>query len=679
MENTVEHYLQIISSYERQFKKWEGQTDKIIKRYKDEYRNGTRGYTESRFNILWSNVQTAMPAVFSRLPKPDVSRRFKDNDPVGRVASLILERALEFEVDNYPDYRGAMDEAVLDRFLGGRGTAWVRYEPHIVAVPNQMPVDGLSVTEDQDETHEELEYECCPVDYVHWKDFGHNVARTWEEVFVVWRKVYMKRDQLVERFGEELGSKVPLDTAPDDLKKNQALSGTNVESAEALIYEIWDKSTNKAIWISKSLGKVLDERDDPYKLDQFFPCPKPLYATLTNESLEPIPDFKLYQDQANQLDILSDRIDGLIKALQVKGCYDASIPELARLFTEGENNNLMPVKNWTAFAEKAGLQGAISLVDLKPIYEALNAAYQAMTQVQNQVYQITGLSDIIRGQSVASETATAQQLKGQYASLRLKDMQNEVSRFAGDLIKIKAQIMCKLFQPQRLQQFALASELQQVDQQLIPQAIELLKSDISQFRIDIEADSLVEMDEQAEKQSRLEFIQVTSGYIAQVSKVVQENPQIAPLALEMLKFGVSVFKAGKTMEGVIDQAAEQFKQMAQQPKPDPNAAQQQVEQMKLAHDQQLEQVRQQSDLHIAQAKMNMEAQLAQMKAQIQQQSDMQELAHKERLAMLDNQFNRWKAEFDGAVKIETANIASKAKMNDIATMEATQEISREIQ
>lgn len=677
--NQVERYLQLIASYERQFKKWEGQTEKIIKRYKDEFRNGTRGYTESRFNILWSNVQTAMPAVFSRLPKPDVARRFKDNDPVGRVAALILERALDFEVDHYPDYRGSMDEVVLDRFLGGRGTAWVRYEPHIVAVPNQMPMDGISVSEDQDETHEELEYECCPVDYVHWKDFGHNVARTWEEVFVVWRKVYMKRDQLVERFGEEIGSKVPLDTAPDDLKKNQAMGSSNVESAEALIYEIWDKSTNTALWLSKSLGKVLDERDDPYDLDQFFPCPKPLYATLSNESLEPVPDFKLYQDQANQLDILSDRIDGLIKALQVKGCYDASIPELARLFTEGDNNALIPIKNWQAFAEKAGLQGAISLVDLKPIYEALNAAYAAMSQVQNQVYQITGLSDIIRGQSVASETATAQQLKGQYASLRLKDMQTEVARFAGDLIRIKAQIMCKLFQPQSLEQFAVAAELQQVDQQYIPQAIELLKSQLRDFRIDIEADSLVEMDEQAEKQARLEFIQTTSAFVGQVSKAIQENPAIAPLALEMLKFGVSGFKVGKTMEGVIDQAAEQFKQQAAQPKPDPNAAQQQMEQMKLAHDQQVEQARQQADMQIEQNRMQMEMQMEQVKAQLQEQADMRELAHKERLAVMEDNFARWKAELEAATKIESANISSKAKVENSATETATQEITREVQ
>ena len=61
---------------------------------------------------------------------------------------------------------------------------------------------------------------------------------------------------------------------------------------------------------------------------------------------------------------------------------------------------------------KNGLKGAIDIVDLTPIANAPNQSYQAMAQVKQQIYDITGISDIIRGQTNASETATAQQLKG---------------------------------------------------------------------------------------------------------------------------------------------------------------------------------------------------------------------------------------------------------------------------
>lgn len=655
----VKPFLNMIAAYERQFKKWEGTVEKVIKRYRDESRQGNRGYGEARFNILWSNVQTAMPAVFSKLPKPDVSRRFRDTDPVGRVSALLLERALEFEVEHYGDYASAMKSCVLDRFLGGRGTAWVRYEPEIETIEGATTDDGVSITEDTDDVdpHEQLVFEKCPVDYVHWRDFGHNVARTWEEVTTVWRKVYLRRDALVERFGEEIGSKIPLDTSPDDLKKKDLPSESN---SEALIYEIWDKPSGCAYWLSKSLGEFVDHKRDPYGLEEFFPCPKPLFATITNESLEPVPDFKLYQDQANSLDLIADRIDGLIKALQVKGVYDSSIKELARIFTEGDNCSLIPVSNWQAFAEKNGLKGAVDLVDILPLAQALAEAYKAMAQIKDQVYEITGLSDIIRGQSMASETATAQQLKGQYASMRLKSMQDEVSRFAADIIRIKAQMMCKLFAPETLVQAGGAQQLNPVDQQMVPQALELLQNGpLRDFRIDIEADSLVRMDEDAEKQARVEMLTAVGGFLKSAQPVVTEAPQLAPMVMEMLKFGVTAFKIGKTLEGVIDETADKIKEKAAQPQPpQPSPEQIKAQQEDAAHQREMAQ---------RQQEMQMEAQLQQQRNQMEAE---REDARMRMEAMLDQMrmhneatIAHMQAMFDRITKLEVAEISAQATMS----------------
>jgi len=225
----VDKYNTLIATYDNEFKKWEARTKKIIRRYRDDTRSAS-GNDTAKFNILWSNVQTLIPAVYSKMPKADVSRRFGDNDPIGRVASILVERALDFEIEHYTDFRSTMRYAVEDRFLGGRGVAWVRYEPHVTQVPG-MPEggDGLQVTEDTDEAEtkdytagqvepmEQIEYECAPTDYVHWADFGHSVARTWEEVTQVWRWVYMTKEALVERFGEEAARNIPLDSGPDPL------------------------------------------------------------------------------------------------------------------------------------------------------------------------------------------------------------------------------------------------------------------------------------------------------------------------------------------------------------------------------------------------------------------------------------------------------------------------------
>ena len=85
-ETTYEHWYKTITAYDKAFKEWDFRAERILKRYRDDSR--TRNNPNARFNILWSNVQTILPAVFARLPRPDVSRRFRDNDPVARVASI---------------------------------------------------------------------------------------------------------------------------------------------------------------------------------------------------------------------------------------------------------------------------------------------------------------------------------------------------------------------------------------------------------------------------------------------------------------------------------------------------------------------------------------------------------------------------------------------------------------
>ena len=580
----LQTYLDAISSYEREYKKWESRVEKILKRYKDDSRN--TGDRTAKFNILWSNVQTLVPACFSRLPQPDVSRRFKDNDPIGRVAALILERALEFEVQHYPDYRTTMKQSVYDRFLGGRGTSWARYEPKFKEADSQ-------ITEDTQEAQveEQLDYECAPTDYVHWKDFGHSVARTWEEVTLVWRKVYMSKKAVTERFGEEIAKKIPYDATPEDLKSSQKNAESTIKK-QALIYELWDKEEKRAYWLSKSMKDFVDERDDPLGLQEFFPCPRPLYATITNESLLPVPDFTIYQDQAKELDTLSDRIDGLSYMLQVKGVYDGSADaSIARLFTEGTNGTLLPVKNWAGFAEKQGLKGQLDVLDLAMVSTALEAAYTAMEQIKNQVYEITGISDIVRGQSEGpAKTATEQQIKGQYASLRLKAMQEDVARYATDILQLKAQIICGKFNPQTIAAMAAVDQLTPEDQQVIPQALALLVGEermmdpeaqgpnpLRSFRIDIAADTLIQIDEQTEKQERMEMLTAFGGALKAGAEVGAMAPPMIPLILEVLKFGIQAFKVGKSIEGTFDSALDQLKQLAQQPQGVPPEVQEQIQ------------------------------------------------------------------------------------------------------
>ena len=690
----LEKLLNVIHSYDNEFKKWDARATKIIRRYRDDVRNnGTTGYEAARFNVLWSNVQTLIPAVYARMPKADVSRRFSDNDSVGRVASLLIERTLDYEIEHYSDFRSAMRHSVEDRFLGGRGTAWVRYDPQIKK--QDVPEDGWQITDvSEDESDEggygqaanfmsgteaapeEIESECAPVDYVHWKDFGHNSARTWEEVTIVWRWVYMSEDAVKERFGEELCRKIPFDASPDALTKYGQGSRMN---DKAKICELWDRETGMAYWLHESVPEMLDERDDPLELEGFFPCAKPLYATTTSDNLIPIPDFILYQDQAQELDILTDRIDGLVKALRVRGVYDASQPALQRLLTEGDNNTLIPVDKWMAFSEKGGLKGSIDLLPLDQIANTLLQCYQAQSNIKGQIYEITGISDIIRGVGAASETATAQQIKGQYAGLRLRQMQDSVAMFASELLRIKAQIICTKFQDKTILEQAAAQQMSQADQQMIPAALQLIRnSPLRSFRIQVDADSLVQLDENQNKQDRVEFLNAFSNFLREAVPAGQSTPELAPMLLEVMKFGVSGFKQANAIEGTIDTALQQLVQKsaqnAQNPPPNPEMmkiqAQQQSEQMKVQADVQMEQARAQADIQIEQMKAQLNAQMESQRQQHEAQLKMQEMASRE-------QFERWKADLDSATKIMVARIAANPGL-DVPLLEAQQAASEHI-
>jgi hypothetical protein len=688
VDHTYEDWYKTIMSYERQYKRWEQRADRIVKKYKDDSRYDRN--PNARFNILWSNVQTIQPAIFARLPRPDVSRRFRDNDPIGRVASMMLERALEFEIEHYGDYKSAMNNSVLDRLLGGRGVSWVRYEPHFAVDEPGEPDDGFQVTEDSDESEtpegeanenpERIEYECAPVDYVHWKEFGHSPgARTWEEVTCVWRKVYMSRPALVERFGEELGYKIPLDTKPaDDKNSYKPTDGVY----EAVIYEIWDKETGKVLWISKSLGKIIDERVDPLQLENFFPCPKPLYSTLTTDSLEPIPDFVIYQDQARELDTLCDRIDGLINALKVRGVYDASTSELQRLFSEGENNTLIPVDNWMAFAEKQGMKGAIDLVDITPFAQALQQCYQAMEQVKGQIYELMGIADIQRGQTDPNETLGAQIIKSNNASGRLKTMQHAVVDFATSILSIKAQIICNHFTDETLVQISGAMQLSDQDKQLIPQAIALLRDQASKnFRIEVTSDSMIYQDEQQEKQDRVAFLAAVGQYLQMAMPAAQASPELVPMLVEMLKFGVTAFKAGKQLEGMIDETADKLretaKQQAGQPPQPPVELQKaqmdaQAKQQQMQMQAQLEQMKMQNAMQIEKAKQEYQAQENQLKFQLEEQRNAMDRNMELKVAQMKMMTERntqvLLAHINNGAKIEVARIGADESDGTMAYM-----------
>lgn len=648
----VARWVAEIRLYEREAGTWETRSKKIVKRYKDERGTNDRKF---RFNILWSNVQTLSPALFANNPKPNVERRFQDDDDTGRIASEVIERCCSYFMDE--KYFDCTQQAVLDRLLCGRGTLWMRYNPQFGPTPD--------LTDDEEEAPQEPELygeEVCS-DYVHWQDFGCTWARTWEEVRAVWRRVFMTREEMIQRFGDK-GKTVPLDHKPEKLNDTKV----SETAKKATIYEIWDKPGKTAIFIHKDVPQPLDIVDDPLKLKEFFPCPKPLFATLANDTIIPVPDYIEYQDQAQEIDDITARINAITKAIKVAGVYDSSAQGVERLLAEGVDNKLIPISQWAMFAEKGGLNGVISFLPLKDIVQALEALYAARDKVKHDLYEISGMSDIIRGEGDANETATGVKAKGQFATLRLNAMQGQVSRFCRDSVRIMGEIICTHFslqsvmdisgihlltmeQKQAVQQFQQMAQMPQqpgmppqppmqppldiaklmADPEKLAELMQdptweevhaLMTNDTMRcFRIDIEVDSTIKADQEAERQNRVEFLQAAGGFIQQA--VTIPNPELMPLLMQMLMFGVRGFHAGKDLESAFEVAMKKIQNAADNPQPKPNP-----------------------DVQKIQAQGQLDAQLENMKHQNAMQAQQGDIAVEQAKAAKDAEFERARAAAD---------------------------------
>jgi hypothetical protein len=604
---------------EREEAEWRRRGKRVIQRYKDERKNGKGNANaalidQRKFSILWSNVQTLGPAIYARTPNAVVSRRFKDEDPIGRQASEVLERATNFSLEEY-DFDYQMVQVRQDYLLPGRGTVWLRYVPTMKDVrvdiedgrdPTGKEIEPEEIEEDEDGqfmTDEMVDYEQVFCEHVAWDDFVTSSAREWGEVRWVARRVFLTRDELIGRFGERIGKAVPLDWLPKGASKDKSESEDYFKKSQ--VYEIWDRTSKKAYWINKSFSEEpLDVRDDPLKLKDFFPCPRPVLATTGQDSMIPVPDYALYQDQAEELDELTAKMGFLIDAMRMVGMYNAvNKTELARVFAPGNENKLIPIEGWTSFQEGGGAKGAIEWVPIDMVIQTLQGCIDTRRQVIEDIYQITGISDILRGDTDANETLGAQQIKAQWGSTRVRDRQREMARFARDVIRMKAEIIGEHFSLETLKAMtgvkmlddqAQKQELQQQIQMQAQQAQaqgqqpQPVPEDVTQllerptweevvalvrdnamrsFRVEIESDSTVEPDEQAQKASAVEFLTTIGTLISNAGPMVQMAPPLGRLVGEGVKFVTRRFRIGREMEETIDQVMDEISRMPAAPPP----------------------------------------------------------------------------------------------------------------
>lgn len=604
-----------------------------------------RGDKAEYFNILFSNTSTLLPAIFNQTPTPDVRRRFRDPDPIGKQVAEGLERVISYTFDQY-DFVNEMKQTLSDQLLTGRGQARVRYNPETV---------------EDEEGNEEISRQELWVELVPWDRFRVSPARTWRDVRWVSYQHLMTKEELEAAFPEH-AKEVKLDHS---YKSDDAKDGPDEDEdvyKRAVVEEIWDKETRQVIWLCPSYSEsVLRIDEDPLGLQDFFDCPRPAYSIPTPDGLVPIPEYTVYENQAKELNRITSRINKLIDSLRVRGVYDSSIEELQQVYSSDENE-LIPSDNILAAlsAGKGDLNSAIWFAPIEAPMAVLQQLYINRDQIKQTIYEITGISDIVRGSTDPRETLGAQQIKAQFGTLRIDERRREVSRFVRDLVRIKAEIIAEHFEPEILSLI--------VGDEVTQEHLKVLRNDLLRaIKVDIETDSTVAAEMAEDKQEVTELIQGISQYFQGMAGVVEpQGPVPLDTAKAILLAGLRRFKLGRQVEDAIEaigskdegegqnpqvqqaqQAQQQAMQQAAQAQQMQVQAEQQAAQAKMAEQQakmQAVQIKAQAE----QQKLQMQGQMEQLKAQLVQagiQLEMKQDATQHDYKM--NEFDR-KEEFDQA-------------------------------
>lgn len=720
--STVRRWLLEIQLSDKGEEDWRDRATKVYEKYRAKKRK------PNSFNILYSNTETLRPAVYNSTPKPDVRRRYRDNDPVGKAVSDVMGRALEFTVQTY-DLDRVLKSDVLDFLLTGRGLSRVRYVPSFRQVGD---INGTGKEDDetnldhesQEGLTEELTWEQAVAEHVNWQDFRRGPGRTWEEVPWIAFRHRLTRDQCIEYFGEKVGKAIKLTMPQEDavakLKDEDPVKRL-FEIGE--VWEVWVKENKSVLFVTSGYELICKQEDDPLGLEGFWPIPKPLYCIEDTDTLEPVIPYDQYAEQAEELNNISGRINKIVKAIKARGVYDTTISEISQVM-KGEDNELIPAQGVSAFMERGGLEKMIWMLPVEAYAKVLQVLYEQRKECIDNIYSITGISDIMRASTDPQETAKAQTIKSQWGTMRLQRMQREVARYARDIVRLLAEVIENKFQPETLakmtevdlptqqqvqqqmmmahaqwQQQAQAAQMQgqqpppqpQMPQDVVTwEAVLKVIKDKGEraYKVDIETDSTV-----AEQlQGDLSGLQEVLGSVSKVGEAFAPWVEQGALPVDAFKELVLTVCRRARLGNAVEDAFDKMQQP--KPPPDPNQAkmaeiqadaqadqqnmmmQAKLDTMRMQQEKELEQFKQQMQAAQVQQQNQLEAQRAHLEAQNQAALKAMELQHDKVMQAMQSQTDLLKQALASRTQLEVAEISAQTTLQT-AQMSAAQEASSE--
>jgi hypothetical protein len=488
------------------------------------------------------------------------------------TAAAVMEKALDIVLEDEGSDE-AIKMAIKDVLLPGRGLCRVRWKPEM----QSMPLPGGPLPDGTAPTEEQKVWEMVGDEYVYWEDVLIDPVRASADTdWIAFRHLFSKEALDAEFAGSPEYEKLKsagkvgelLKWTDESAAKNPVGGGSALKSAQYLgdyikkcmVWEIWHRPTSRVIWFIREVSGIILRIDpDILQLEGFFPCPVPMLAVTTSDSRIPRPYYDLYRRLAEDLDETSVRISRLTRMIKVRGGYNSASTEIADILL-ADDGKMIPVDGVDLL--NGGLQNHIWLVPIVEWMNALDKLLLAREQIKNTIYEVMGISDIMRGATRASETATAQRIKGSMGVARLEDQRQAAANFVRDLLRLKAEIICQNFSPETLSLMT--------GEEVTPEVMAVLRSDFMRVcTIDIETESTVVPDLQAEQEGMAMVMQsvqlVMQGTQQMLMTQILPPPQVMQLGLELLKMALHPVRFSRGVVEMINQFQQQLAQMPPMP------------------------------------------------------------------------------------------------------------------
>lgn len=647
----------------------------------------------TRFPLWWSCLKIRQPLCLARLPIP-VLKDTQGDDPLGRTACVIGERFMRSILktfDALEEFQSSVDDFLVTNFGWGRAfykkdecyeeekirLQMIEQQPQEPMLDEmgqpipQEPLPPIFITPDGQEIPQEQVLED---DLGFYYKTGENVLIENEEVYFEsgmycnlyvdpdvrkWNAItrlafeypYTKRE-FIKKFGKEAYTKLDFDV---ERKKDQDECIKVYEYHDKFLKEVrWFAENSEEFFQPVEIASLSEEVDnsDLYGLSNFFPVARPMIMNASTKEFWPTPEFFQVQDLIDDIHQIASRMTLLTKAIRVRFLFDSSVAELKQLVGETGEGGGLGVPNLEQALMNAGgkLTNLVAYFPVQEMIQGLENMYKAFEQRLNSFYQVTGISDLIRGQSDTGveKTYGERQMEGKFALNRIEPYQGKVQEWIKDNYQLLMEMGLKLFSDQTVDDYITPQTLDPEDKQRYLPALELLKSNKRRrFRVDFETDSTISINEQWKKKQAVELANTLTKAMESVANVAQTQPELAGTELQVLKHMIGEFSDGKLFIDEIQDSIQQIIDKVNQPKPEePN-----TDMMKL----QLENRK----LDLEAQKFTATQQFEQIKLETSQQLEIAKMEREDRIKLIETQIEQFKTQ--SAQQLEQLKIQSDAE------------------